>query len=359
MFEDTSIKLPTASLPTIFADKLDRPRHMAVRDNGDVFVALRSGQHRSRRRAAPAESRCCATRTATARRHHGTLRPQRRRHRRRDSRRLRLLLLGHGRLRRRSSTTTSEPRANPSSWSAASANRAAGTQRNPSSSTTKATCICKPGSPRTRARSRTERRARPARPCPLLERFGGIWRYVATARNQDQSRRQPLLDGPSQRGGAEWNPVVNKLYFVMHGRDQLDTLFPEHYTAAQRSELPAEEFQVVEQGDNFGWPYTYYDQIRGQRMVVARIRRRRQYAGRARQIQRSPDRLSRPLGPRRPALLYRQRNSPSVIAMARSSLSTARGIATRRTATAWSSCRWAPTANRREVRNLRRRLRGT
>ncbi len=33
-------------------------------------------------------------------------------------------------------------------------------------------------------------------------------------------------------------------------------------------ELPAEEFHVAEQGDNFGWPYTHYDPIRGERMVA-------------------------------------------------------------------------------------------
>jgi glucose/arabinose dehydrogenase len=105
-------------------------------------------------------------------------------------------------------------------------------------------------------------------PCPQLERFGGIWRFSASARNQDH-----LGDGIRYSTGhrnvvaLEWNPLVDQLFFVMHGRDQLDTLWPEHFTAAERSELPAEEFHAVTQGDDFGWPYTYYDQIRGQRMV--------------------------------------------------------------------------------------------
>jgi glucose/arabinose dehydrogenase len=105
-------------------------------------------------------------------------------------------------------------------------------------------------------------------PCPLLEKFGGIWRYVASARNQDQ-----IADGTQYSTGhrnvvaLEWNPAANALYMVQHGRDQLDTLFPELYTASQRSQLPAEEFHQVQQNDNFGWPYTYYDQIRSERMV--------------------------------------------------------------------------------------------
>src|ERR1043165_7391214 len=40
---DTSIKLPDGFVATIFADGLNRPRHIAVRDNGDVYVALRGG----------------------------------------------------------------------------------------------------------------------------------------------------------------------------------------------------------------------------------------------------------------------------------------------------------------------------
>src|SRR5690606_13714474 len=41
---DIGITLPPGFAATIFADGLDRPRHIAVRDNGDVFVALRSGR---------------------------------------------------------------------------------------------------------------------------------------------------------------------------------------------------------------------------------------------------------------------------------------------------------------------------
>ncbi|HMB73810.1 MAG TPA: PQQ-dependent sugar dehydrogenase, partial [Gammaproteobacteria bacterium] len=106
-------------------------------------------------------------------------------------------------------------------------------------------------------------------PCPQLEQFGGVWRFVAGSRNQDQ-----LGDGIRHSSGhrnavaLEWNPVSEELFLVMHGRDSLDTLFPEHYSAQQRAELPAEEFHVLAPGDNLGWPYTYYDPQRQQRMVA-------------------------------------------------------------------------------------------
>lgn len=106
-------------------------------------------------------------------------------------------------------------------------------------------------------------------PCPQLERFGGVWRFIADSRNQDQ-----LEDGIRHSTGhrnavaLEWNPVSEELFLAMHGRDSLDTLFAQHYTAEQRQELPAEEFHVLQPGDNLGWPYTYYDPLRNTRMVA-------------------------------------------------------------------------------------------
>lgn len=106
-------------------------------------------------------------------------------------------------------------------------------------------------------------------PCPQLEQFGGVWRFVANNRNQDQ-----LEDGIRFSTGhrnavaLEWNPVSDELYLAMHGRDSLDTLFPDFYTTEQRQELPAEEFHVLAQGDDLGWPYTYYDPLREQRMIA-------------------------------------------------------------------------------------------
>jgi glucose/arabinose dehydrogenase len=45
----------------------------------------------------------------------------------------------------------------------------------------------------------------------------------------------------------------------MNGRDQLDTLFPERFTAKDNAERPAEELLQVSEGGNFGWPYCFFD----------------------------------------------------------------------------------------------------
>jgi glucose/arabinose dehydrogenase len=104
-------------------------------------------------------------------------------------------------------------------------------------------------------------------PCPQLDRSGGIWRFDASTLHQDQLRDGELyVTGIRNVLALEWNPWADKLYFVMHGRDSIGLLWRDYFTREDNAELPAEEFHVAEQGDNFGWPYTYYDPLQQQRM---------------------------------------------------------------------------------------------
>ena len=106
-------------------------------------------------------------------------------------------------------------------------------------------------------------------PCPLLERYGGIWRFSAASPGQTQE-----LDGVRYATGIRnavaiaWNPLTRQLYAVQHGRDQLGGLFPGRFTEEQSAELPAEEFFLVDEGANFGWPYCYYDQVQGKKVLA-------------------------------------------------------------------------------------------
>lgn len=105
-------------------------------------------------------------------------------------------------------------------------------------------------------------------PCPLLERYGGIWRFDANKLDQTQSGDGlRFASGFRNSVALAWNPAAGALYLVQHGRDQLSALWPELYDDAQSAELPAEELVLVEEGGTYGWPYTYYDHIRGERMV--------------------------------------------------------------------------------------------
>ncbi len=105
-------------------------------------------------------------------------------------------------------------------------------------------------------------------PCPHLFRGGGIWKFSADRLNQDQVvDGQRYVTGIRNSVALAFNDAAGELYFVMHGRDQLDSLWPRFFSADQREKLPAEEFHAAFEGSDFGWPYTYYDGLRNQRMI--------------------------------------------------------------------------------------------
>lgn len=105
-------------------------------------------------------------------------------------------------------------------------------------------------------------------PCPILDYSGGIWKF-----NENTPDQQQLVDGERYATGIRhavairWNNKVDELYAVQHGRDQLNQFFPEMYTTEESAQLPAEEFLLVTDGSDFGWPYCYYDQIQGKKVL--------------------------------------------------------------------------------------------
>jgi len=105
-------------------------------------------------------------------------------------------------------------------------------------------------------------------PCPILERSGGIWRFRAGEPGQVQ-RGLPdrYATGIRNAVALAWNPVGGALYAVQHGRDQLSGLWPSLYTDADNAELPAEELFLVEPGADYGWPYCYYDHRLGKKVL--------------------------------------------------------------------------------------------
>lgn len=106
-------------------------------------------------------------------------------------------------------------------------------------------------------------------PCPQRDGQAGIWRFAASELGQDA-----LSDGTRYASGIrnamanEWNDEAGRLYVVQHGRDQLSELWPDIYTDEQRAELPAEEFFAVDENDDFGWPYCFYDQLIGRKVLA-------------------------------------------------------------------------------------------
>lgn len=96
-------------------------------------------------------------------------------------------------------------------------------------------------------------------PCPLLDSSGGIWQFSESQLNQTLAEGKRYATGIRHAVGITWNTADNNLYAMQHGRDQLHQHWPEHFSERQSAELPAEEFFRVKEGDDFGWPYCFYD----------------------------------------------------------------------------------------------------
>jgi len=94
-------------------------------------------------------------------------------------------------------------------------------------------------------------------PCPLLERQGGIWKFDENKLNQKQSDGVKYATGLRQMPAITWHDGA--LWVTMNSRDQLDTLWGDMFTAQENAERPAEPMYRIEQGDNFGWPFCFFD----------------------------------------------------------------------------------------------------
>ncbi len=95
-------------------------------------------------------------------------------------------------------------------------------------------------------------------PCQLLDTHGGIWKFDENKLGQKQADGVRWATGMRQMPAITWRD--GKLFIVMNSRDQLDTLWPEHFTAEDNATRPAEPmYRVDKQGENFGWPYCFFD----------------------------------------------------------------------------------------------------
>ena len=99
-------------------------------------------------------------------------------------------------------------------------------------------------------------------PCPILDSAGGIWQFKVDKVGQHYSDGVRYCTGIRNIVALSWNGEANDLYAVQHGRDDLDRLFPNLYTESERVQLPAEEMFRIKNGDDFGWPYCYYDGLK-------------------------------------------------------------------------------------------------
>ena len=94
-------------------------------------------------------------------------------------------------------------------------------------------------------------------PCPELATRAGIWRFDANRLRQTQTDGERWATGI--RNAVAVTVDGSTLWAAQHGRDQLVQNWSVHFDTTESAELPAEELFRVERGDDFGWPYCFYD----------------------------------------------------------------------------------------------------
>ena len=98
------------------------------------------------------------------------------------------------------------------------------------------------------------------------ETYGGFWRYDPNKLNQTQADGVRFSTGHRHCLALVWNPTSKNFFMTMMGRDNLDIVDPADYDALDNAERDAEEFHLLKQDTNIGWPYSYWDPIKRARM---------------------------------------------------------------------------------------------
>ncbi|HSM59185.1 MAG TPA: PQQ-dependent sugar dehydrogenase [Longimicrobiales bacterium] len=105
-------------------------------------------------------------------------------------------------------------------------------------------------------------------PCPQLDTRAGIWRFAAGRTGQRQEDGTRFATGLRNTVALGTHPGTGALYGVVHGRDQLHDMFPDRFTVAQNTEKPSEELVRITEGSDFGWPYCYHDPETGRKVLA-------------------------------------------------------------------------------------------
>lgn len=104
-------------------------------------------------------------------------------------------------------------------------------------------------------------------PCPELAEYAGVWRFSDSRTGQRQRDGVRYATGIRSIVGMTWNQQTNALYALQHGRDDLYRTWPQYYTPWHSALLPSEEFLRVDSGSDAGWPYYYYDYMQGKKLL--------------------------------------------------------------------------------------------
>ena len=105
------------------------------------------------------------------------------------------------------------------------------------------------------------------KPCPDLGARAGVWRFSANKIGQKfPTDGEQVATGIRDISSLDWSLADGHLYGIMHGRDTTHKMWPNIVNAEDDDNI-ADEMHRIVKDTNFGWPYTYYDGVRKVRLV--------------------------------------------------------------------------------------------
>jgi glucose/arabinose dehydrogenase len=264
--DNAGLQLPAGFCATLFADSLVGPRQMDVAPNGDVFVGLRGRPGSQQNAAIPGG--VVALRDANG-----------------DGRAERRAKVGEfeatavkvvgNQLFTENKSAILRYRWNPGQMALTGPDTIVGGLPGDRSHGPKTFAIrdgsiyVNHGSPSNACQERDRAPAsKGVDPCPELATRAGIWRYDLNKRGQKITDGERFATGIRNAVAIAFQPRTNQLYVVQHGRDMLSNNWPELFSDAKSAETPAEEIFQVNRGDDFGWPYCYFDPDLGKKVLA-------------------------------------------------------------------------------------------
>lgn len=103
----------------------------------------------------------------------------------------------------------------------------------------------------------------------FLKKHGGFWRFDPNKLNQTQADGVRFSTGHRHILAVAYHPVSRALFVCQNGRDVLNVVNKELFNETFNSERVSEEFHILREGANLGWPTTFYDPIDKVRLLNA------------------------------------------------------------------------------------------
>jgi glucose/arabinose dehydrogenase len=104
-------------------------------------------------------------------------------------------------------------------------------------------------------------------PCPGIENRGGVWEFKASKTGQKfPADGIQIATGVRDMDAMDFRKG-DDLYGIMHDRNGTHNTWPDLVSADDEANI-AEEFDKLTKGTNMGWPFTYYDEVRGVRLMA-------------------------------------------------------------------------------------------